>query len=161
MKKRAIHRTRISSRPSRAIQLYSAIQRYTLYSYTSLDYTTSTTPVWRRSVLSRFMTGSLVCFTTARVPRRPTPDLVRQVAAHAGKTGGCTRRGEALVQPRAGWPHLVSRAQLPRRHVSHTLCAVVDPEPLPSKPVPIPAHLCCAGTICCRSPCSGREVATT
>ena len=39
--------------------------------------------------------------------------------------------------------------------------AVVDPKPLPSKPVPIPAHLCCAGTICCRSPCSGREVATT
>ena len=32
----AIHRTRIASRPSRAIQLYSAIQRYTLYSYTSL-----------------------------------------------------------------------------------------------------------------------------
>ena len=32
----AIHRTRIASRPSRAIQLYSAIQRYTLCSYTSL-----------------------------------------------------------------------------------------------------------------------------
>ena len=29
-------RTRIASRPSRAIQLYIAIQRYTLYSYTSL-----------------------------------------------------------------------------------------------------------------------------
>ena len=29
-------RTRVASRPSRAIQLYSAIQRYTLYSYTSL-----------------------------------------------------------------------------------------------------------------------------
>ena len=35
------------------------------------------------------------------------------------------------------------------------------PECLPSRPVPIPAHLCCAGTICCRSPCSGPEVAST
>ena len=31
-----IHVTRIGSRPSRAIQLKSAIQRYTVYSYTSL-----------------------------------------------------------------------------------------------------------------------------
>ena len=43
-------RTRVASRPSRAIQLYSAIQRYTalyiIQLYIAIHYTTSTTPLW-------------------------------------------------------------------------------------------------------------------
>ena len=45
-------RTRVASRPSRAIQLYSAIQRYTalyiIQLYIAIHYTTSTTPLWGR-----------------------------------------------------------------------------------------------------------------
>jgi hypothetical protein len=50
-------RTRVASRPSRAIQLYSAIQRYTalyiIQLYIAIHYTTSTTPLWRSTAASQ------------------------------------------------------------------------------------------------------------
>lgn len=62
-------------------------------------------------------------------PKRATP----LPAAHAREGRGCARRGEAFLQPRAGWSHLVSRAQLPQRDVRHTVVLVT--EPLLSQPV--------------------------
>ena len=54
-------RTRIASQPSRAIQLYSAIQRYTtLYSiqlYSAIHYTTSATPLWASVSITEALVG--------------------------------------------------------------------------------------------------------
>ena len=93
--------TRVASRPSRAIQLYIAIQRYKLYSYTIhryTPYTTSTAPLCCRRGFSQRWRGRPRWSDDAIPPRRTCACICVGVGGRAHRCLSCEAEPE---EPRA------------------------------------------------------------